>query len=704
MNHDRDMNQPGQGWLPNNTNKTKGMFQKKIPGRDLYQALFNNPEEAIIVFDGLAIVDANQCAVNLLSINRNQLTGLRPSAISPEHQPDGSSTDTTLESKIKLASQNGSTRFDWVLQRTNGETYVADTWLVTVRLNDKNLVCAMLRDISQQKKTEQHLRNSLQKLSLHVMQSPLAVIDWDTRFHVIGWNPAAERIFGYSEEEALGQHASFIVPEIYHELVDGIMRDLLEKRGGTRSTNDNITKDGKTISCEWYNTPIIDASGNVLSISSLAQDISDQVRYIHALQHQAHHDYLTGLYNRNWLIERLETWVRDESRHSFCLYFIDLDRFREINDTLGHDIGDELLITISKRLSEHMHLRNYEVARLGGDEFAVLAEKGNIADISLSIMDTLNQPVELSGMSLEIRAGIGIACYPLHGRDPTTLMRCADIAMYNAKDTASNYVTYSREIDTYSPERLTLMSELSSAIQDNQLRLYFQPKIDIARQKHVGYEALLRWEHPQRGMVLPEDFVPYAEITEMIHPLTAWVIDNALRQWKTWHEQGQHFNLSINLSTHNLLDDRLPQLLAQLLKRYEVDPTAIELEITESAVMHRPEYAMTVLKKLHDLGVLLSIDDFGTGYSSLTYLRQLPIHKLKIDQAFVTGMNTNHEDRIIVQSTIGLAHNLGLKVIAEGVENKALMALLDGLGCDEAQGYFIAQPLPIEKLEHWQYK
>jgi len=679
------------------------MTEQPPPGSDFYHSLFNNPEEAVIVFDGARIVDANPVAINLLGNSGKELIGLTVADISPEQQADGRLSSEFINEKIDLAIHQGSVRFNWLQKHQDGSLHIADTWLIKVQQNDQDLVCAILRDISKQKSTEQNLRNSLQKLSLHVMQSPLAVIDWDTNFRVIGWNPAAERIFGYTEEEALGQHASFIVPEIYHELVDGIMADLLEKRGGTRSTNDNITRDGKTISCEWYNTPIIDASGKVISVSSLAQDVSDQIRYINALQFQAHHDSLTHLYNRDWLVERLEKLINDDSKHSFCLFFIDLDRFREINDTLGHDIGDDLLITMSNRLSENMHQRQYDVARLGGDEFAVLAEDGDIADVSLRIMNTLSQPVELSAMSLEIRAGIGIACYPLHGQDATTLMRCADIAMYNAKDTASNYVTYSKEIDTHSPERLILMSEVNNAIHDNQLRLFFQPKIDIAQQRHVGYEALLRWNHPHRGIVLPEDFMPYAEVTEMIHPLTAWVIDNALRQWKTWHEQGQHFNLSINLSTHNLLDDRLPQLLTQLLKRYQVEPSAIELEITESAVMERPEQAMMVLNKLHDLGVLLSIDDFGTGYSSLTYLRQLPIHKLKIDQAFVIGMNTSHEDRIIVESTIGLAHNLGLKVIAEGVENEALLALLDGLGCDEAQGFFIAQPLPIEKLDNWQY-
>lgn len=542
------------------------------------------------------------------------------------------------------------------------------------------------------------MTKALQKLSLHIQKSPLAVIDWDKDFCVVEWNPAAEKIFGYSAEEAIGQHASFIIPEEHHDLVDGVWSELLKKHGGTRSTNKNVTKEGATISCEWYNTPIIDQSGNVEVVSSLAQDVTEQVNYLSALEYQAHHDSLTKLYNREWLLEYINDSIISRPDEAFCLFFVDLDRFKEINDTLGHNIGDAMLITLSQRLADCFQGEKYKVVRLGGDEFAVLTYDCDIISITSQIMQTLKQPVELSGIKLVVGAGIGIARYPVHGCDAVSLMRCADIAVYSAKENNSAYIEYSKEIDNSSPARLMLMNDLRNAINTDQLVLYFQPKIDVKKRQHAGYEALLRWQHPSYGLVLPDAFIPYAEITDLIHPLTMWVIENTLIQCEQWSKQGHNYNVSINLSPCNLLDDHLPEKLAALFDIYDIEPSTIELEITESAVMKDPEIALYNLRRLNDLGVLISIDDFGTGYSSLSYLRQMPIHKLKIDRTFVLEMDSNNEDKLIVESTINLAHNLGLKVVAEGVENQAVLALLETMGCDEAQGFYISRPLPVESL------
>lgn len=548
------------------------------------------------------------------------------------------------------------------------------------------------------------LNKALQKLELHIKKSPLAVIDWDKNFCVTEWNPAAEKIFGFSEKEAKGKHASFIIPEIYHQHVDKIWDELLKNHGGTRSTNENVTKDGRSISCEWYNTPIIDDLGNVLSVSSLAQDVTEQIQYLKTLQYQAHHDKLTSLYNRDWLKEFIDVSIKNTPEQPLFLFFIDLDRFKEINDTLGHDVGDKMLITLSHRLKEVSTDIFTKIVRLGGDEFAVLTHDVDLVEMSNNIMLEIEKPIELTGMKLKVGAGIGISTYPSNGYDAASLMRCADIAMYRAKKTNSRYIVYSTDIDEHSTDRLMLMNDLQSAIDNKQLVLHFQPKIDVRKHKHIGYEALLRWEHPQRGLVPPDEFIPFAEVTDLIYPLTMWVIESSLVQSAKWNKQSTVHHISINLSAQNLLDDNLPTQLGQLLTTYNVKPSSIELEITESAVMTEPEIALRNLKKLYDLGVEISIDDFGTGYSSLSYLRQMPIHKLKIDKTFVLDMDSNQNDRVIVESTINLAHNLGLKVVAEGVENNETLLLLDSLGCDEAQGYYISRPNPASNLEGWTLK
>ncbi len=587
------------------------------------------------------------------------------------------------------------------MRRANGDIRLVSVSGSTIVSGKHRMLLTCYDDVTDRRLAETHLRESLQRLELHISGTPLAVIDWDAESRVVAWNPAAERIFGYTREEALGQHASFIVPAQYRYRVDGVMKALFGKAGGHRSTNPNVTKSGASIECEWYNAPIADASGHVLALSSLVHDVTDRVHYMQALEHQAHHDPLTQLYNRNWLALEIDRLIDQNSERPFHVLFVDLDRFKEINDTLGHRIGDELLIKLANRLKQEMDTRDCSVARLGGDEFAVLAPDTPIELLAQDILLILRQPVALSGMNLEVGAGVGVASYPAHGSDAASLMRGADIAMYHAKNMARGYTLFSPEIDTYSQDQLVLMNDLRSAIRNDELLLYYQPKIGIADTQLIGYEALLRWRHPERGLVPPNHFIPHAEFTDLMQPITLWVIEGAMHQWLAWTDEGHRASIAINLSSRNLLEDKLPDNVGLLLGTYGVDPACIEFEITESAVMADPEKALGILTRLRALGVSLSIDDFGTGYSSLAYLRQLPVQKLKIDATFVMGMHDNREDRIIVESTIGLAHNLGLKVVAEGVETAASLALLAELGCDEAQGYYFSRPQPPEMLKQW---
>ncbi len=463
-------------------------------------------------------------------------------------------------------------------------------------------------------------------------------------------------------------------------------------------------KGGKTfqqISCAG----VLD-NGRLIRVWGVTKDVTMLRRYEAKLHYQATHDGLTSLPNRNYLYERIESFIQNRSVNQQCaLLIIDLDRFKEINDTLGHQVGDQLLQLIGPRLDVELSDINSVIARLGGDEFAILLQgiRNSQQAIVLAhrVLDALCEEFELEGLTTEISASIGISLCPAQASDVSTLMRYADVAMYRAKQEMSGISLYNSNFDLHSPKRLSMINDLAKAIRKNQLELYFQPKIDLKRCCFYGFEALLRWTHPKVGFVSPVEFIPIIEMTKLIYPLTEWVLETAAKQCKCWHDKGFDLSVAVNLSAQNLLDDTIAMTVARILKKHQLPPSALELEITESAIMTDPKRAMRNLECLHSLGVTLSIDDFGTGYSSLGYLKKMPVQTLKIDNSFVRQMLEVEQDEIIVNSTIHLAHNLGLRVVAEGVEDQALMNRLVELGCDEAQGYFIGRPMPALQAEKW---
>ncbi|MCG3114895.1 MAG: EAL domain-containing protein [Candidatus Manganitrophus sp. SA1] len=423
------------------------------------------------------------------------------------------------------------------------------------------------------------------------------------------------------------------------------------------------------------------------------------------IHHMAYYDPLTDLPNRTLLRDRLQQAIlaTPQGGKAAGLLLIDLDRFREINDTLGHQRGDLLLKQIGPRLREVLQ-ETHLVARLGGDEFAVLLPHIDTKDASFvasKIIKIMERPFLIEGMPIVIEPSVGIALSPDHGENPDSLIQRADIAMYVAKENKKGYAFYSAEIDRHSPRRLALLGELRNAIESNQLFLHYQPKIHLKTGRITGVEALVRWQHPEYGIVPPDQFISIAEHSGLIKPLTLWVIKTALYQSKAWHQEGRLFNMAVNLSARNLEDAYLPGQIAELLKTSGVTASSLELEITESALMVNPFHALEILTRLNKIGVQLSIDDFGTGYSSLGYLKRLPVNQIKIDKSFVKDMATDEDDAIIVRSTIELSHNLGLKVIAEGVESQPILDKLAALGCDSVQGYFISRPIPAHELIGW---
>ena len=422
----------------------------------------------------------------------------------------------------------------------------------------------------------------------------------------------------------------------------------------------------------------------------------------------AYWDSLTNLPNRAQFVLLLDESLAEakELGHAVFVLIMDLDRFKHVNDVMGHNFGDALLRQVAERLTLRVSAAHASahVARLGGDEFAVLLPASTLQQavrIAGAILQALETPLSLDDQTVDIGAGLGIASYPANGADPEELLSMAEVAMYQAKLRNDGAVVYESAMDTTSAMSLGLLSELRNAIERNEFRLHMQPKLKLDTGEVVGAEALVRWIHPERGMVFPDEFIPFAEQTGFIRVLTRWVLDRSAALCQQLAAQGIDLKISVNLSTRDLLDQDLPNKFNEILVRHQLSPTSFCLEITESAIMDDPVRAQNTLERLHAMGVDLSIDDFGTGYSSLAYLKRLPVDELKIDKSFVLNMENDIGDTKIVRSTIDLGHNMGLRVVAEGVESEAVWRLLAALGCDQGQGYFMSRPIPGDQLAAW---
>ena len=433
---------------------------------------------------------------------------------------------------------------------------------------------------------------------------------------------------------------------------------------------------------------------------------------------QATHDRLTELPNETLLYSRVQEAIEntETAKEPTALLLVALNRFSEINRTLGYQNGDRLLQQVAERLKNNLRLadetsreldaeRDDIIARYSGGKFAIFLRNLNsnksAASVANRILQLMEAQFDIEGLTLEITASIGIAIYPDHGADVSALIRRSDVALNNAKQSNNPIVTYSAEIDIFSPRRLALMAELRQAIQDNSLTLNFQPKVKISTGEVIGMEALLRWTHAEYDFIPPDEFIPMAEQSGIIKPLTTWVTNEAIKQASALIRSGRNILVAVNLSPTCLQDEDIVREVAELLRAHNMPPANLVLEITESAVMHDPEYALGILKQLSKLGVKLSIDDFGTGYSSLAYLKRLPVNELKIDRTFVKDMVHDEDDQVIVRTTVDLSHNLGLSVVAEGAEDQETVDALYKLGCDEVQGYFFARPMPIDELKNW---
>ena len=527
-------------------------------------------------------------------------------------------------------------------------------------------------------------------------------------------NPALEDMLGVGAGELTGSRFAEhlvgddcqIVEEMVAEMMSGWRESFaLEARC--------LTRTGQPL---WAHLRAVlerDEEGAPASAVAMIENITERKRAEQELirqselnQHQALHDPLTGLPNRVLFGERISQAIRDAQRSGtqLAVALMDLDRFKEVNDSLGHAAGDQLLVEVSRRMGEAVRVSD-TVARLGGDEFGLLLPRLTGREDAVPVLERIRaafeRPVWVDSLPIAVEASVGIAVFPGHGSDAQALIQCADVAMYDSKRDSAPFQFYDEGGHEFDVGRLTLVSELRRALARRELVLHYQPKAALGTGEVTSVEGLVRWAHPDRGMVFPDAFIPVTEETGLIGPLTLYVIEEALRQGRAWRDEGLCLPISVNLSTRNLLDRDFPAQVARLLSRWEMAPRSLELEVTESSMLANPTRAKAVLEELSGLGLRLSIDDFGTGYSSLAYLRQLPVDEIKIDRSFVMGMAHEADDAVIVRSTVDLGRNLGLDVVAEGVETAELWRGLRELGCHTAQGYFLSRPVPAGELTAW---
>ena len=456
----------------------------------------------------------------------------------------------------------------------------------------------------------------------------------------------------------------------------------------------------------------VEVTGNVefTQLADVFNDMAGELNVLYnTLENMAFTDSLTGMPNRALFYERLEQAVNhvQANQSTFFLLMMDLDRFKYINDTLGHHIGDQLLQEVGRRLQQSIRSTD-TIARLGGDEFAAIlqSDEGKNAGsiVAEKIIKSFNHPIIVGQHNLSVSCSIGLVHCPYDGNDINQLMQRADVAMYHAKKNRHGYTFYESGLDRHNIIQLNLETDLYEALNDNDLHLFYQPKIDLQKGNTVGVEALLRWNHPKRGAIPPEEFIPLAEHSGLIHPLTRWIIESSLAQCAIWHEKNFKIGIAINLSARNLEDSSILDTVRSALRTTGLDPNYLSVELTESTVMADPYHALDMLGKLHDMGVKIAVDDFGTGYSSLAYLKKLPVTEIKIDKSFVMDMNQDSSDEVIVHSTIDLGHNMGLNVTAEGVESEETMNKLVKLGCNMAQGHYLCPPCSPDELTQWFFK
>ncbi len=548
--------------------------------------------------------------------------------------------------------------------------------------------------------TELKLNEEMLSKSQHLSETASWYMNLET--HSVYWSSSLFELLQRKGENLQLEDFYSYIPEVERKkLIDNIEK--LEIDGEPASLKHSLlTKDGINLIVEHQVYKYRNLVDNTLYLLASINDISAHEYYQKELEYIANYDSLTHLPNRAMLHKHIKILIDAET--SFVLSILDLDGFKEINNSIGHQSGDHLLQLIKPRLEKILGPHDV-ICRLGGDEFAFIIHRlGSIKkcfERIKQLRSAIKQPFEIDKIKVQIDGSFGLAQFPEQAQDSTTLLRFADVAMYNAKRNKEGFCLYNSNFDMHTPRRLSLINDLSHALDEQQFILNYQPKISLHDGKFDSVEALIRWKHPEYGMVFPDEFIPLVEISDIIHSLTPWIIEKSIKDTHILKKYNDKYMVAVNISTRNLQDVEFVYKVKNILDKLKCPASILQLEITESAIMSDPDTALKSVKSLVSMGVSISVDDFGTGYSSLSYLKNLPVSELKIDRSFVMNMDVNNNDLVIVRSTIDLAHNLGLKVVAEGIENENIIEKLKQLHCDKGQGYQIARPLTYENLMEW---
>ena len=666
-----------------------------------YRALFENANDSIILMSKDQFIDCNSKTLEIFGCKREEIIGNTPMAFSPAQQPDGRDSDEKAQEKIVATLAGNPQRFEWLHRKLDGTSFETEVSLNRITLNEQTLLQAIIRDITDRKTRDAQVS----KLSSVMEQTADIIVVTDTEGIIEYVNPSFERITGYTYNEAVNNSPGLVASGLHKSEFYRHMWETITAGESYSNIFINRRKDGSLYYEEKTITPIKDQSGTITHYVATGKDISERIQIQERLQHMAHHDALTDLPNRNLFLDRLQQALNRARWHNrlVAVMFMDLDRFKNINDTLGHNVGDQLLLELSRRLGGTVRDGD-TIARFGGDEFAILLDDidsdSHISSLAQKLLDTLSMPFKINKQELFVTASIGVSIFPNDGDDSDTLLRNADVAMYRAKDMGkNNYQFYSDDLSARIFERLTLENHLRHALERNEFVLYYQPQVDARTNKISGVEALLRWQHPELGLVTPNNIIPLLEETGLIEKVGHWVLETACRQSRAWHDTGWPFiHMSVNISSRQFNNTNFISSVHDIINQAEINPEFLELELTESMLMRNASSTVNALHSLSGRGVRFAIDDFGTGYSSLTYLRRFPIDTIKIDRSFIHDVTDNPDDAAIASAIIVMAQSLSLNVIAEGVENQKQLDFLTSRNCHYLQGNFFSRPLPAEEL------